>query len=240
MKYSSFICFACLSLVTGASMPGCGGTVGSSFEGKEATCERYCEQQVECGVSNSADTCREQCTDNELVSRSGQEVLTECFALQDCDSQNVLALADCIEDGIEDLPVSATAQQFCNVAMPNVNECSGDDAQASFDSGDCEETAAFLSDEILTDINECAEKSCASMQTCLIGVFIAAAGSAGLDDLGSLDDILGGGFDDMMPTEDGGEAPSDPAPSGSTSTGGTSSTGTSSTGGTSLGGSPSE
>lgn len=178
----------------------CGGSAVTSAEGKEPSCREFCTQQAECSSLIDATSCENSCNETTAVSRGGQEVLTKCLAEAGCDQTNLLSLVDCLDDGLDDLPRSPAATTFCEettaaVATLCEQETTSPDA--------CLEGIPLLSDELLTDLNECGQRStCQAAQTCFVLTLLENVDSSLLTNptlqgaLGGsgLGDLLGGGL----------------------------------------------
>lgn len=189
---------------------GSGGRTGedspssAAADGKEESCGAFCASIEACGQVAAEVDCSSVCTENTLVSRGGQEVLAACIAEAGCDTTDPLALADCLEDGLEDLPLTEVAEQFCNETAPAISECLGTPA-AEGATADCLETIPLLSDDLLGELSECVEDGCAGADTCLGLTFVTAIGYENLEALGDLGfgDALGG----LVPGFGGGTEP---------------------------------
>lgn len=165
--------------------PACGGKSASSTEGKASSCAEFCSQANECDSASDVDDCKESCTESDLLSRGGQEVLSSCLIESGCDESNPFRTLDCISDGIEELPPSDTLTAFCE-HLEELSSCLGGDAAlpapggtggsssggstsgTAAEPGSCLASGGLLSDELLTELNECfASTDCATIQTCV-------------------------------------------------------------------------
>jgi len=177
---------------------GCGGqtTPGSSNEGKDASCTELCEQAAECDTEMDVAGCVESCTDNELVSREGQELLTDCTAKDECEEVSTLEAAACLEDGLFDLPITQAQEDFCRITLGDLAECGGN-SLADDDIDTCLSGVALLSDEFTTDLSECTERRTCDLVNLCAGLKLVTAvdeeqlqalldSSAAMGDLGGL------------------------------------------------------
>jgi hypothetical protein len=185
---------------------GCGGqtTPGSSNEGKDASCTELCEQAAECGAEMDVSACEESCTDNEVVSRAGQELLTECTTSDECEQISILGTVACLEDGLFDLPITEAQEDFCRITLGDLAECGGR-ALGDGDIDACLSGAALLADEFITELGECTERrSCDLVNVCaglkvltavdedqLQALLDSSAAMGDLGGLGALEDLLG-------------------------------------------------
>lgn len=165
----------------------------AAADGKEESCDEFCASVEACGQTTGEVECSSFCTGNTLVSRGGQEVLAECVAEAGCDTTNLLALADCLEDGLEDLPLTEVATAFCSETLPAISECLGT-AVVEGSTEDCFETIPLLSDDLLRALGKCVDDGCEGSDTCLGLTFVTAIGYENLEALGELGfgDALGG------------------------------------------------
>lgn len=209
MSYHSFLrarFLACSGLLLCLSSS-CGGqtTSGSSNAGKEAACSSLCQKSVECGGAKDAKECSATCAESELVSRAGQELLTRCAEEQECAELGSLDALQCTLDGLFDLPVSETQRAFCEDSLDRLAECASATRRPD-DVDNCLTGITLVSDEFVSELAECAEKSscdlvnlCAGVEILgvldtdeLEAVFGAGVGSVDLGDLlGSLGSGLG-------------------------------------------------
>lgn len=192
----------------------------SSSEGKEEVCEEYCTQLSACDGS-SVEDCTETCTEGELTSRGGQEVLTECFDEDVCnlDELSGLAALGCVIDELDDLELSEEAETYCSESVDKINNClDAEPPEQTF--GSCEDTIGLASDELLAELNECATKDCEDIETCifleLIGALPAEVISGDTDELSPalLADFLAIGvvFGQLGLSDEGFEDPFNPDP----------------------------
>ncbi len=204
MKLHTFL-FVPSLVALAAFLGACGGSAVSSAEGKEPSCREFCAQQASCSELIDASSCESSCNDTTAVSRGGQEVLTKCVAETGCDQSNLLSLVDCIDDGLDDLPRSPTATSFCEETSPALAELC---EQETSDPAACLEGIPLLSDELLTDMQECAERTtCQSAQQCVVLALLGNVDTALLSNptiqgaLGGsgLGGLLGSGLGGMTP-----------------------------------------
>lgn len=207
---TSFIHGSFFVLVAAAAAAACGGDTendgdgsgggavdaapdSAAADGKEESCAEFCASVEVCGQTTGEVDCASVCTGNTLVSRGGQEVLAECIAEAGCDTTNPLALADCLEDGLEDLPLTEVATAFCSETLPAISECLGT-AIGEGSTEDCLETIPLLSDDLLRALGKCVDDGCEGSDTCLGLTFVTAIGYENLEALGELGfgDALGG------------------------------------------------
>jgi hypothetical protein len=167
---------------------------GYLADDKAEDCAAFCEALEACGQGGGLE-CEDACTDNELVSNAGQGVLSECIAGAGCTVESetdALLLLDCLEDGLEELPKSDAATEFCGDTLSALNECSGQPSDPAT-SALCEDSIALLSDPVLLDLNDCGQEAdCADLQQCAGLALIGAIGLDNLQALSSLGDALGG------------------------------------------------
>lgn len=243
MQLRNFL-FSSSLLALASVLGGCGGSAVSSAEGKEPSCREFCAQQSSCSELIDQTSCENSCNDTTAVSRGGQEVLTKCVEEAGCEATNLLTLVDCIDDGLDDLPRSPTATSFCEETSPTLAELCD---QPPGDSAACLEGIPLLSDELLTDLGECAERtSCESAQQCAVLALLGNVDTALLSNptiqgaLGGsgLGGLLGGGLGGMTPP--GGTPPAEEMtppeettpPGGTTTPGGSTPPGGAPSGGT--------
>lgn len=179
-------------------------TPSAAGDGKEESCAEFCASVDACGQAPAEVDCSSLCTENTLVSRGGQEVLSACLAEAGCETTDPLALADCLEDGLEDLPLTEVAEQFCNETAPGLSECLGQPA-AEGATADCLETIPLLSDAVITNLSECVADGCEGADSCL-GLTLAAA--IGFENLEALEGLgLGDSLGGLVPGFGGGAEP---------------------------------
>lgn len=134
----------------------------TSTEGKTDACKDFCAAQSKCSTPTN---CEDICNKTDTVSRGGQEVLTACLEKLGCDSTNTSAIGICLLGGLDDLPLSDTANTFCDTTAPALREAC---AVTQTPILPCESGVALFSDKFLTDLNECAKKTdCKEAQICL-------------------------------------------------------------------------
>lgn len=160
-----------LSLTFALSLSACGGTSPTSAEGKEDTCKEQCEQLNECDSSVQVDDCAESCTESQLTSKGGQEVVTACVVQQECEAGDGLAVLDCIDDEVQNIPVSAQGEAFCGQGLDAQAECQ-DSEVSEADREQCLDWISLFSDEALTQVNACFDKACDAMGLCLLTEFV--------------------------------------------------------------------
>jgi len=180
----------------------CGGqtTPGHSNQGKDAACAEACEQAAECGVEIDPVDCNETCTEDEIVSRSGQELLTACAALAECDTVAGTDTLECIEEGLLELPVTEAQEAFCTTSLVRIAEC-GETAFGAAEVESCLSGVAVLSEEFVGELSECGDRStCDAVNLCVNLELLAAIdqeqleallGQGGGGGLGSLEDLFG-------------------------------------------------
>lgn len=163
--------FFTFSLLTIApALPACGGSTTTSFRGKDSACQEQCEEMNRCDNSVKVDECEETCKESKLTSQAGQQVITDCLVQRDCKAGDELAALDCIDDGAQDIPISAQGEAFCGSGLDAQAECSDSEVKDA-DRKQCKDWISLFSDEALTDVNECFEKSCDGMMLCLLAEF---------------------------------------------------------------------
>lgn len=189
------------SIVLTAALPAfllvaCGGKEdpppASSSQGKEASCEEFCEDVKDCDGVDASD-CVTSCTENKTTSRAGQEAFSSCFNASLCESQGqgeseeqadlLLALA-CLPSQLSDLELSKSQKDYCEKTAPAFNACAKAEPTA-LPFGDCEEVIGAVSDETLKAFNECTEKECGSLELCVTGALLQSV------DLGAISNLDG-------------------------------------------------
>lgn len=196
MKWAGVL--ACL-----AGMPlviACGGqtTPGFSNAGKEAACAELCQVAADCGSEVDVAECTDTCAEDEVVSRAGQELLTECSGDLECGETPGLGALECIEDGLFELPINEAQEDFCTISLERLAECGGTPL-AENDVDNCLSGVALLSEEFVTELSECGERRTCELVNLCAGLELLnslseeqiAALSGGTGDLGSLEDLLG-------------------------------------------------
>ncbi len=186
------------SIVLSAALPAffmvaCGGKSDdpppppSSSEGKQETCEEFCEEIKSCeGVD--ASECATSCADNKTTSLAGQEAFSSCFNASLCESEDqtelLFALA-CLPSQLSGLDLSQSQKDYCEKTVPAYNACAmAEPADLPF--GDCEDVIGAVSDETLEAFNECSERECGSLELCVAGVLLQSI------DLNTINDLDGG------------------------------------------------
>ncbi len=212
---------SCLGL-SGLLTFGCGGqtTPGYSSEGKDASCNELCEKSSECNSDVEVADCTETCTTNEVVSRAGQDLVTGCSASQECEEIGDLETLECIEDGLFDLPINQAQEHFCTITLGKLAECSQTPLGEN-DVDNCLSGIALISDEFVTELAECGERTTCDLVNFCAGLKILTAidedqleailgGNVSMGELGglgSLGDLLGSLGDAMGNTAMGGSGP---------------------------------
>lgn len=146
----------------------CGGSATSS-EGKGSSCSDLCEQAATCSKRPSSEDCTKTCTDNELINRGAQEVISQCALEADCNTSNPIATLECLDEGIGELETSEEAKKFCDGSRDKLSSCSDTKDE------DCRRMAKLFGDELLKELNECIAKndSCQAAQTCIVFELVA-------------------------------------------------------------------
>lgn len=136
---------------------------------KDEVCETFCNELEACeGVI--VEECVDSCTDNETTSVAGQEVITECFDAALCEeaSEEALALGlICLVTEASDLDLSEEAETYCDESVDIINECLGSEPVTDPALGNCDDTVGLASDDLLADLNACAERPCDEVESCL-------------------------------------------------------------------------
>lgn len=160
-------CLVSVALMAAA----CGGNAsGTSYKGKDAACQDQCDELARCDKTVDAKACAKSCSESQLTSKGGQELLAECTAGRTCGAPGD-DVVECLVDGLKDLPKSDAGKAFCNKALGAPAKCGGEGAEAEASDADraaCNDSVALLSDEVLADISACFDKECRAMQTCLL------------------------------------------------------------------------
>lgn len=160
-----------VSFTVGLIVSACGGSSSStSAAGKGDICKEQCEELKRCDDSVEVDACTESCTESQLTSKGGQEIITNCIVKQECQSGNGLEILDCIDDEVQNIPPSAEGQAFCGAGLDAQAECS-DSEVPDADREQCSDWISLFSDEALVKVNACFEKSCDAMGLCLLSEF---------------------------------------------------------------------
>lgn len=160
-----------LSLACGGSASDGGDGDGdpSSSDGKEDVCETFCEEIEACeGVI--IEDCVDSCTGNETTSVAGQGVINECFDAELCEaaSEDALTLGlICLVTEAGDLDLSEEAETYCDESVDIINECLESEPAADAMLGNCDDAIGLASDELLAQVNACAERPCDEVESCL-------------------------------------------------------------------------
>src|SRR5690606_30539838 len=104
----------------------------------------------------------------EGISRAGQGVINECFDAELCESPTEDAFAlglVCVLTELDGLELSDEAETYCSESVDRINECLGSEPEETI--GRCEDTIGVVSDELLEDLNECANEDCEDVETCI-------------------------------------------------------------------------
>lgn len=182
-----------LSLACGGSASDSGDGDGdgpadpSSSDGKEDVCETFCEE-IEACEGIDVEDCVDSCTENETTSVAGQEVINDCFDADLCEAASDEALGlglICLITGASDLDLSEEAQTYCDESVDIINACLESEPAADAGIGNCDDTIGIASDELLADLNACAERPCDEVESC---VMVTALSSLPLDALLLLED----------------------------------------------------
>lgn len=198
------------------------GSSSTSFEGKESTCEEFCEQIATCSSPGDVEesACQKTCVENQLVSRGGQEVITSCLTQQGCGTSNLPNTLGCLLDGLRDLPTSKEGETFCSTSIDKLASCGEDESPV--DAKTCSDVVSAVADEFLVDLNQCFEDdfTCQSAQLCLLSAVMKNVDLDALQNessgISGLLLLLGGDFDtddlfdfddDDAPDVEEGEAP---------------------------------
>lgn len=189
-----------LALACGGNSEGSGGDetapvelVPGSTEGKAASCAELCSELAACSELD-VESCVEDCSGNDSVSATGQQVLTACFAEIGCEEEldelSLFRALLCLPDELEEFELSETQATYCEDTVPVLKACQGEGAEPS-PLGSCEDTIGLASDDLVEEFNECAEEvGCDAINTCLA--------FAALPTLGDL--LLGGAdFEELDP-----------------------------------------
>lgn len=190
-----------LALTCGAWGTGCGGqtTPGSSNAGKEAACAELCQQTAACDDSVDAAECEQNCTEDELLSRSGQELLTECLAQDECGELDASETLACLEDGLFDLPLTEAQEDFCEVSLEHIADCNQRELSRD-EVENCRGSVVALSDEFVTELSECTERpNCDRVNAC---VTLKALAAINEDQLEQLFGGAGEGLGSLVDLED--------------------------------------
>lgn len=177
----------------------CGGkAAGSSYQGKDGACQEQCDELARCDTTVDVKACAKSCTDSQLTSKGGQELLANCTAGRSCGAAGD-EVVECLVDGLKDLPQSETGKTFCNNALGIQAKCGGDGGEPSeADRAACNDSISLLSDEALADVNACFDKECQAIQTCLLGKVLQFQSDLGGNVIGSdLSEQLGNLFDNI-------------------------------------------
>jgi hypothetical protein len=176
--------FVSLALVAAA----CGGNAsGSSYKGKDAACQDQCDELARCDKTVDVKACAKSCSESQLTSKGGQELLADCTAGRTCGAAGD-DVVECLVDGLKDLPTSETGKKFCNQALELPAKCGGEGAEVEPSEADraaCSDSVSLLSDEALEDIGECFDKGCEAMQTCLLGKLLSFQADLGGNVIGT-------------------------------------------------------
>lgn len=185
---ATVLTLGCMLVLPGMLALGCGGqtTPGYSAAGKDAACGQLCEQTAECDSTVDVAECTETCTESEVVSRAGQDLLTECSMDVECEEAIGLDALACIEDGLFDLPINEAQEDFCTLSLPRLAEC-GENPLGDEDVDNCLASVALLSEEFVTELSECTERTTCSLVNLCAGLELLTA----LDEE-QLEVILGG------------------------------------------------
>jgi hypothetical protein len=204
MRRLALVLLVPILLVPGLVAGGCGGqtTSGFSAAGKEASCAELCEQSAECDSNVDVTACTETCAESEVVSRAGQDLLTDCSADLDCGAAAGLETLACLEDGLFDLPINEAQEDFCTITLGRLAEC-GESPLSEDDVDNCLAGVALLSEEFVTELGECGERTTCSLVNLCAGLelltaldeeqleVILGSGVGTGAGLGSLEDLLG-------------------------------------------------
>jgi hypothetical protein len=184
---------------------GCGGqtTPGSSNQGKDAACAELCAQRAECDGEVDAAECTEACTEDEVLSRSGQDLLTTCFASDECEVVDSLDALACLEDGLFDLPLTEAQEDFCTLSLERIAECGGSELGEN-DVDNCLSGVGVISEEFATELSECGERRTCELVNACVGLkvltsldedqleqLLGESGTGGLGSFGGLEDLFG-------------------------------------------------
>lgn len=185
------------------TLTACGGqtTPGHSNQGKDASCAELCTRSAECNAEIDVSECTESCTEDEVISRDGQELLTNCTASEECAEVQTLETLACIEDGLFDLPITEAQEDFCTFTLERIAEC-GDSPLGDNDVDNCLSGVAVMSEEFVTELTECGERRTCELVNVCVGLQVLTAldeetlenvlgAEAGSGGLGSLEDLLG-------------------------------------------------
>jgi hypothetical protein len=204
---ASCLLVLCWFGLAGLSTVGCGGqtTPQSSSAGKDAACSELCQQSALCDDAVDLAACTQACADSDLVSRAGQELLTACTKGEDCAAIGSSEMLECIEGGLRELPITQGQEDFCAITLGRLADCRESPISDS-DVDSCLGGVAVLSEELVTELNECGERTscdlvnlCAGVQLLTVldqeQLEIVLGGDLGdlgdLGGLGSLEDLLG-------------------------------------------------
>ncbi len=201
-------------VVVGSMLVACGGKSGegpdngsadtsgeasspSGVGNKEGSCSEACSVAESCGLT--VDDCIEDCTDNVSVSNFAQEAISECVSDLGCEPSElefVQALL-CLTEEVEDAQLSDEQEAFCEETAPALQQCTGYQPDETL--GDCQSQAVVLSDELLEDINACAEREgCEALQTCLALQIFQGVDISVLGELGNTGELNAGALADLV------------------------------------------
>lgn len=141
----------------------------SSSGGKDEVCDQFCDTLATCDGVN-VEECVDSCTGDETTSVAGQEAINQCFDADLCEniSEEAVGLGlICLLGESDDIDISDEAQTYCDDSVDAINGCLGSAPDPADALGSCETLIGLASDELLADLNECAELPCDEVESCV-------------------------------------------------------------------------
>lgn len=168
----------------------------SSNDHKDKSCEELCQLAEACDAETA--DCQVSCAENESVSNAGQEAVSTCFADLPCEpaEADLLDALLCVTDELEDSELSEQQETFCSETSKHVQACTGNEPDNSL--GDCGSQIGLVSDELLSDINQCDNQDCDKLQNCVSLQLLQGLDLSALASVGGGEDISAGAFSDLL------------------------------------------
>ena len=172
------------------------GDSGSGSAGKSQSCADFCAIAEEC--DEGIEDCQTSCEENDSVSQAGQEAVSKCFTDVSCEptEYDLLDAILCVTDELEDAELSKEQKTFCSTTSKAMQQCT--DSEPDTTLGDCEAQIALVSDELLSDINDCDASDCDKFQECVGLQIFQEVDFGGLSEAGDSGEVSAGTLADLL------------------------------------------